>query len=104
KTARVWNADGTGSPIPLEGHGDRVEYAAWSPDGKRIVTASWDGTARVWNADGVGAPIVLDRPVGPRLAFDLDFAAEGYPPKERRRRVHSAAWSPDSKRIVIVND
>jgi len=36
--------------IKLEGHTDWVDSAAFSPDGKKIVTASWDKTARVWNA------------------------------------------------------
>ena len=30
--------------------------AAFSPDGKRIVTASWDKTARLWDAE-TGKPI-----------------------------------------------
>ena len=34
----------------LSGHGDRVFSAAYSPDGTRIVTASWDKTARIWEA------------------------------------------------------
>src|SRR5207245_8188840 len=34
----------------LEGHSDAVYQAEFSPDGQRIVTASWDKTARVWNA------------------------------------------------------
>jgi WD40 repeat protein len=29
-------------------HDGKVNSAAWSPDGKRIVTASSDGTARIW--------------------------------------------------------
>ena len=33
----------------LEGHTDRVVYAAFSPDGKKIVTASRDNTARIWD-------------------------------------------------------
>ena len=59
KTARVWNADGSGKPLVLTGHQERVNSAAFSPDGRRIVTASWDKTARVWNADGAGTPLVL---------------------------------------------
>jgi hypothetical protein len=33
----------------LAGHESGVAHATWSPDGERILTASWDGTARVWD-------------------------------------------------------
>lgn len=55
QTARVWSADGTGTPVILLGHTDGVISATFSPDGKRIVTASDDMTVRDWNADGTGA-------------------------------------------------
>ena len=51
KTLRVWDAD-SGRPLAvLQGHQNSVRTAAYSPDGKRIVTASEDNTARVWDAD-----------------------------------------------------
>jgi WD40 repeat protein len=44
----VWNA-ATGQLLAkLEGHTGRVNDAAFSPDGQRIVTASSDSTARVF--------------------------------------------------------
>ena len=57
KTARMWDA-ATGKPIgePLKGHEGDVNSAAFSPDGKRIVTASEDKTARMWDA-ATGKPI-----------------------------------------------
>ncbi|WP_437928033.1 protein kinase [Sorangium sp. So ce291] len=60
-------------------HPDIVLYAAYSPDGNRIVTACSDATARVWNADGTGEPMVL---------------------RGHGDRVSSAAFSPDGKRIA----
>ena len=59
-TARVWDV-GTGKPVgePMM-HGGPVNSASLSPDGKRVVTASWDGTARVWDVSTgkpVGEPI-----------------------------------------------
>jgi WD40 repeat protein len=47
----VWNADGSGEPIVLTGHFADVVDAEWSPDGKRIVTASYDGVARIFIVD-----------------------------------------------------
>jgi hypothetical protein len=63
-------------------HPEVVVSAAWSPDGRRIVTASWDKTARVWSADGTGQPLVL---------------------RGHEDRVMWAAWSPDGRRIVTAS-
>lgn len=34
---------------PFEGHSDRIHYAEYSPDGKKLVTACRDGTAKIWD-------------------------------------------------------
>src|SRR5882672_8257194 len=60
QTARIWDVlTGESLKRSLEHH-ESVASAAFSPDGTRIVTASWDGTARVWNA-ATGKP--LTRPL-----------------------------------------
>ena len=47
---RLWMpARGTASGV-LRGHRGGVLDVEWSPDGRRLVTASVDGTARVWDA------------------------------------------------------
>jgi len=56
--------------------------ATFSPDGKRVVTASVDDTARVWDADS-----------GKFLASLQGHTA----------RVNSAAFSPDGRRVVTAS-
>ena len=69
--------------LVVAGHADRVHNAAFSPDGKRIVTASADKTARLWDAE-------TGKPIGEPLAGHAD-------------QVLSAAFSPDGKRIVTAS-
>jgi len=57
-SARVW-AVPTGQPAsPPLNHADGVLFASFSPDGRRIVTASEDFTARIWQT-ATGRPTGL---------------------------------------------
>jgi WD40 repeat protein len=48
--ARLWDTD-TGKPLQKWAHGGfLVRAAVFTPDGKEIVTAGWDGSARLWDA------------------------------------------------------
>jgi WD40 repeat protein len=55
--------------------------ASFSPDSRRVVTASWDGTARVWDAKD-----------GHQIHLLQGFSA----------RVTSASFSPDGKQVVTA--
>ena len=45
---RIWDST-TGQPLlTLKGHTDQVSAVAFSPDGTRLVTGSFDDTARIW--------------------------------------------------------
>jgi WD40 repeat protein len=68
----------------LKGHENSVNSAEFSPDGKRIVTASEDNTTRLWDAE-TGQPI----------GEPLKAPGGGF--------VYSAAYSPDGKRIVTAS-
>jgi WD40 repeat protein len=40
-------------PFVLDGHQDWISAATFSPDGRWLVTASWDGTARLWDVSSL---------------------------------------------------
>jgi WD40 repeat protein len=65
----------------LKGHTNYVFSASFSPDGKRIVTASWDNTARVWDITGKEIALL----------------------KGHTQGVWSANFSPDGKRVVTAS-
>jgi WD40 repeat protein len=75
----VWTTNGE-LLAELKGHRQQVASAAFSSDGKRIVTGSWDHTAQVWDAS-----------TGKKL---LD------PVGHKGHIVFAAAFSPDDERIV----
>jgi hypothetical protein len=73
-------------PLPLTEplrHEDGVASAQFSPDGTRVVTASWDTTARVWDAK-----------TGKALTEPL----------RHEEVVASAQFSPDGTRVVTASE
>jgi WD40 repeat protein len=48
-TVRIWDAQSGKEITVLKGHTAPVVGATFSGDGKRVVTASLDGTARIWD-------------------------------------------------------
>lgn len=106
----------------LREHSGRVTSVAFSPDGRRIVSGSRNGTLRLWDAatgEPIGQPIKGTEPVS-SIAFSPDGqhivsgssdstlrlwdAATGEPIgeplKEHTSSVRSVAFSPDGRRII----
>src|SRR5882762_8249678 len=73
----------TGNEVSLLGHKDHVTFVAFSPDGKRVVSASFDYTIRIWNSET--GDIILD------------------PLEGHTRSVRSVVFSPDGRRIVSAS-
>jgi WD40 repeat protein len=141
QTAKLWSFTAGSSPRILskvEGagvarsHDDQVVNAAFSPDGKRVVTTSRDSTARLWDVRTArpvsGVPPLLHTDGKPvwSAAFSPDGtliltagqdeqagiwdAATGKnlhwlkPAESRKAAINFAAFSPDGKLVATASD
>jgi WD40 repeat protein len=99
-----------------------VSSAVFSPDGTRILTASYDGTAKLWNLEGkLLAELKKHNNVISRALFSADgqriiTASWDNTAKvwdlqgnlladlnKHEHRVNSAVFSPDGRRILTVS-
>jgi WD40 repeat protein len=76
---RVWDAETGKLEHTLKGHTGSVAGIAFSPDGQRIASGSWDDTVKVWD-------VTLGKEL---LTFD-----------GHREMVSCVAFTPDGKRIA----
>jgi WD40 repeat protein len=122
---RIWDAATGGEVAVLEGHEQFVTDIAYSPDGRRLLSASADGTARLWDAGRWAAaakPLVHDG-----VVLDVGFAGDGdqfltravggavrlwkWPDCGERcvtlrggSETRAVAFSPDGRILAVVED
>ena len=67
-TVRVWDVTTGAAPRVLTGHQGPVSSAAFSPDGRQVLSAGYDGTVRVWDLVTSADPLVFHGHKGPVLS------------------------------------
>lgn len=77
------------------GHTDRGSSVSWSPDGKFIVSGSWDKTAQVWHAE-------TGKLIYTYSGYNVQAAQTNLSQGVLPDLIFAVAWSHHGKRIAAV--
>jgi WD40 repeat protein len=120
---RVWRTVDGQPEAAFPVNSEYIEYVAFSPDSRRLVSAARNGTCRVWNLETGKLAVVLksgfDRPVcrpsfsadGNRIlvvsthdaaVYDLNSGAQLTRMIATSYGLDAGAWSPDGTKVLTV--
>ena len=71
----LWDLPSGRSRARLLGHTSELYYFAFSPDGRTLATANWDGTVRLWHSATGEELMTIRRQMG--VAWAVAFAPDG---------------------------
>ncbi len=115
---KVWDAGSGQETLTLKGHTDKVRSVVFSPDGKRLASASDDRTVKVWDTATGQVTLTLKGHTGPvtSVTFSADGKRLASASDDRTVRVwdadkevlslkgvNSVAYSPDGKRLASAS-
>ena len=87
RIVKLWTRDREDGPLRLEriltGHNDHLESLAWSPDGRRLASASVDTTVRLW---------------------DPEHGKETLALREHSAAVTCVAWHPSGLKLTAASE
>ena len=83
----------------LRGHLDGVTSVAFSPDGQRIVTGSWDGTAKIWEVASGRELFTLK---GNDAIWSVAFSRDGQRIVTGSRDATAKVWQATSGRELLT--
>ncbi|MEH2332942.1 nSTAND1 domain-containing NTPase [Nostoc sp.] len=76
-TVRLWNAKSGEFLGELKGNTDLVYDISFSPDSKKIATASWDGKIKIWDTTTKKELETLENLQGQNGSYSIDFHPHG---------------------------
>jgi len=85
KTAHVWDVISGNLLANLNGHSGNIVYASFSPDDKKIITASADSSANIYQLNPLTNQWLLYKKI------------------KQNKPLAKAFFSPDGKNIIIIN-
>ena len=77
----MWDTETGQLTLTLTGHSSLVSSVGFSPDGRRIVSGSGDGTVKLWDVETGRETLTL----------------------EAHRSVSSVSFSPDGQQLISVD-